>query len=69
MKNNKLNLKYHNLIGVDVGGTFTDLIYVDWKTTMVNVRYLPGQITAVQNVSFGHFIQNYYACEHHNHGF
>ena len=50
MKNNKLNLKYHNLIGVDVGGTFTDLIYVDKNDGSIKFSKVP---TSTDNQAFG----------------
>ena len=45
-----MNLKHFNVIGVDVGGTFTDLIYVDKNNGSIEFAKVP---TSSDNQAFG----------------
>ena len=45
-----MNFKNFNVIGVDVGGTFTDLIYVDKNNGSIEFAKVP---TSSDNQAFG----------------
>ena len=50
MKINKTNSEKFNVLGIDVGGTFTDLIYVNKKNNVIEFAKVP---TSSENQAFG----------------
>ncbi len=50
MKKNKTNSEKFNVLGIDVGGTFTDLIYVNKENNVIEFAKVP---TTSENQAFG----------------
>ena len=50
MKINKTNSEKFNVLGIDVGGTFTDLIYVNKENNVIEFAKVP---TSSENQAFG----------------